>query len=120
MLPEEFVETLVVLGMFVLRIGAPVAVTLALGYWLEKKLRPQEEQKNGRIVNIEAARRGRSSKIIQLHCWDLHHCESTQRAACAAYQHPDLPCWLALQVAGNKVHEQCFSCALYKNQNIAA
>ncbi len=119
MLPEEMVETIVVIGMFLLRIGVPVAITLALGYWLEKKLRP-EEQKSDKIVNIETARRARSSKIIQLHCWDVRHCESTQRAQCAAYQHPELPCWLALQVAGDKVHEQCFSCALYKNQNIAA
>lgn len=120
MLPEQILDTIVIFGMFAMRIGVPVVVTLALGYWLERKLRPLEDQQNEKIVNIGTARRARSSKIIQLHCWDLNHCDATKRAECAAYQHPDLPCWLALQVSGDKVHEQCFSCALYKNQDIAA
>jgi hypothetical protein len=102
----------------VVRVGIPVAVTLALGYWLEKKLQPAKEQKERPA--LELTRRERSNKIIQLHCWDLKHCESAKRAQCAAYQHPELPCWLALQVDGSKVRQGCFTCGLYNAHSAAA
>lgn len=117
MMPQELLNTIFVLAGFLVRIGVPIAITLALGYWLEKKLRPAEEKDD---VVIELQRRAaKSPKIIQLHCWDLHRCDAARRAACAAYEHPDLPCWLALQVEGAKVREECFTCALYKPQTIA-
>ncbi len=115
MLPTDIANALIVLGMFIIRVGVPVAVTLALGYWLEKKLRPPEVEKP-----VIAPRPVRSAKIIQLHCWDLKHCDSTRRAQCAASRHPELPCWLALQVEGDKVREECFTCGLYRSNQIAA
>lgn len=120
MLPTELANSLIVLGMFLLRIGVPVAITLAFGYWLEKKLRPPEQSQENGTIQPEITPRTRSSKIIQLHCWDLKHCEGAKRAQCAASRHPDLPCWLALQVEGEKVREECFTCGLYKTHDIAA
>lgn len=117
MLPQDLIDTLVILIMFGLRIGVPIALTLAFGYWLEKKLAPRDEAQTEtvqpRIVKP-------SGKIIQLHCWDLERCDPTKRAQCAAFKHPELPCWLALQAEGEKVREECFTCALYKTQQIAA
>ena len=120
MLESELANTLIVLGMFVLRVGVPVAVTLALGYWLEKKLRPPGEEKENMPVKVELMPRGQSPKIIQLHCWDVNRCEATQRTQCAASRHPDLPCWLSLQVEGYKIREECFTCRLYRAPKIAA
>lgn len=121
MLPENITETLFVLGLFAVRVGIPIAITLAFGAWLEKKLRPRDEQLET-TRKIEMARRlsDRRAKVIQLHCWDLHHCESTQRAQCAAFKHPELPCWLALQVEGGKVRQGCFTCGLYQPKSAAA
>ncbi len=117
MLPQELLDTAIVLLGFLVRIAVPIAITLALGYWLEKKLSPAEEKDEVAQVKRSTVK---NPKIIQLHCWDLKRCPSTQRAACAACQHPDLPCWLALQVAGEEVREQCFTCALYKPQTQVA
>lgn len=120
MLPEPLVNVLIVLAMFVVRIGVPLAITLALGYWLEKRLPPQEKSEATEMKIERARRAAQSPKIIQWHCWDLKRCSPALRAQCAAFQRPDLPCWLALQVAGNQVREECFTCALYKPQSIAA
>ena len=111
MLPEVWTDILVVIGMFVLRVAVPIALTIALGKWLEKKLSPQ---------NAENSAPKASGKIIQLHCWDVKRCPAATRAQCAAYKHPELPCWLALQAEGGKVRPECFSCALYKPQTMAA
>lgn len=116
---QDLIDGLTIIFMFVLRIGVPLAVTLAFGYWLEKKLAPREEIQAPKEEQNEP-RWSRSGKIIQMHCWDLKRCEPATRAHCAAFKHPDLPCWLALQVEGDKVQEACFTCALYKPQAIAA
>jgi hypothetical protein len=120
MLELELANTLIVLGMFILRVAVPLAVTMALGYWLEKRLRPPESENGNRPVILELLPHSPSSKIIQLHCWDLNHCETTRRVQCAAFRHPDLPCWLALQVEGHKIRQECFTCRLYRAQWIAA
>ncbi len=116
MMPE-LVEGGIVLLLFALRIGIPIAVTLAFGYWLERKLRPQQEPAET-VEKIQVTRK--ASNVIRLHCWDIKRCDAGKRAQCAACRHPELPCWLALQVEGNKVREQCFTCAFYKPQIQAA
>ncbi|MCI0476686.1 MAG: hypothetical protein L0Y55_10600, partial [Anaerolineales bacterium] len=110
---QDVIDTLAILLMFAVRIGLPIVLTLAVGVWLEKKLAPRERA-------TRPARTARSAKIIQIHCWDIKKCASATRAQCAAAQHPELPCWLALQVDGNKVRPECYACAFYKPERIAA
>ncbi len=111
------IETVIVMLMFVLRIGVPIALTLTFGYWLERKLRPHQEPAQ-EVEKIQATRK--ATNIIRLHCWDIKRCDASKRAQCAACHHPELPCWLALQVEGCKVREQCFTCAFYRPQVQAA
>ncbi len=113
----QVLEGVIVLLLFVVRIGIPIALTLAFGYWLERKLRPPEAPAET-LESVHVARK--RSNIIRLHCWDIKRCEPAQRAQCAAYQHPNLPCWLAIQVEGGKVREQCFTCGFYKPQVMVA
>ncbi len=118
MFPQELIDGITVLIMFGLRVGVPLVLTLAFGYWLEKKLSPRREEEQEQTVAPRIVRS--SEKIIQLHCWDIKRCDTATRAQCAAFKHPELPCWLALQAEGEKVREECFTCALYKPQAIAA
>ncbi len=48
MLPQTVIDALIIIGMFVLRIGLPLAILLVLGSWLEKKLNPQEMEQTER------------------------------------------------------------------------
>jgi hypothetical protein len=59
MWPQLLVDALVVLAMFVVRIGVPLVTTLGLGYWLEKRLRPHEESEETEM-KVEIARRDHS------------------------------------------------------------
>jgi hypothetical protein len=119
MLAQDFIDTVVVFFMFALRIGLPIALTLAFGYWLEKKLRPAQQVED-QTAQPQEQRWTRSGKIIQIHCWDIKRCDATTRAQCAAVQHPDLPCWLALQAEGESVRQECFTCSLYRPQTKVA
>lgn len=117
---QDVLDVLVILGMFLLRIGVPIIVTLGIGIWLEKKLRPAESQKTtqpvrrGTIIPFPRAQNGARAAVPQLaHCWETKQCDITQRAQCPSYKRPDLPCWLALQAAGGKVRAECADCELY-------
>lgn len=56
MFEQTILDTLIVIGMFVLRIGVPVVILFGVAAWVEKKLRPQETQ--------ETERRTSSARII--------------------------------------------------------
>ena len=116
---DFMIDLIGLIFMFVVRIGIPIALTLIVGRWLEKKLAPQEEVRKTEET-AQPAQRTREGNIIYVHCWDIKRCESTKRAQCAAFQHPELPCWLALQAAGDKVREECYTCAFYKPQTKVA
>ena len=120
MFPEIVGETIGLMIMVLVRIGIPIALTYAAGRWLEKRLAPPEVSEEEKEPARQTPQYTRSGKIIRIHCWDVNHCDQTRRAQCAATQHPDLPCWLALQAEGGKIHEQCFTCAFYKPTRIAA
>ncbi|MDE3090267.1 MAG: hypothetical protein KGJ80_12875 [Chloroflexota bacterium] len=120
MLPEFITETVAVIFMFIVRIGVPIAITLLVGRWLEKKLSPREEEQVETKSNYTTRVTRSGGKIIQMRCWDVKRCEPAKRAHCAAFQRRDLPCWLALQADGGKLRAECFTCAFYKPQSIAA
>lgn len=42
MIPQVLLDTLAVLALFFVRIGLPFGILLAFGYWLRRKLRPQD------------------------------------------------------------------------------
>lgn len=117
MIPQAVSDVLFVLLGFALRIVVPIAVTLAFGRWLEKKLAPGGERADERAT--DAPWITRTGNVIRVNCWDVKRCERARRARCAAFARPDLPCWLALQAQGEKLREECFTCALYKPTDVA-
>jgi hypothetical protein len=119
---QDVIDGIVILAMFFLRVGVPILVTLGIGIWLERKLRPQGTQaqsrdataRRGTIIPFpRVASNGRAAPVPIAHCWEVKHCDPTARAQCTAPQRPDLPCWLALQAAGGKVRAECADCELY-------
>jgi hypothetical protein len=63
MFEQTILDTLIVIGMFVLRIGVPVAILFGVAAWVDKKLRPQETQETGertstaRIITFQLRQR---------------------------------------------------------------
>lgn len=89
-------DTVVLTFMIALRVVMPLIIIFLVGKWAQKKL--EEEDKT--------AQPGRF-------CWEQKRTAESKRALLAATQHPDLPCWLALQVSGGGLTEMCYDCTEY-------
>jgi hypothetical protein len=119
MLSQGLSDTLYVLGLVLVRVGLPIAITLAVGIWLERKLQPQEYAEQA--ARTEARLRARAPTLGKqpAHCWEIKGCDPAAYKKCPAFVRQDLPCWLAFQVAGLKI-DRCFGCDLYKPQPASA
>ena len=117
---QSIIDGFVIAGMFLVRIGLPLAIMFAAAYWLRGKLELQTNsgQRTGNSRIIPFGKLGQKAApalptVADGHCWEIMNCDATGRAQCAAFKQPDLPCWLALQVGEGKLREKCFTCALY-------
>ena len=124
MLPQFIINYFVVFALFVLRIGVPLALAIAVGRWLERKLRPQDAKEAGgrkgaRIIQFPGLKSA-SGIVREAHCWDVKQCDPALRAQCPAYRRPELPCWLAAQAAEGKFRDKCSTCDLYRRRHALA
>ncbi|MBI4791116.1 MAG: hypothetical protein HY782_29140 [Chloroflexi bacterium] len=118
---QRIIDALVVAGMFVVRIGLPLAVMFAAAYWLRDRLELQDANsgrraENSRVIPFPNPAKKTAPPVATARserCWEATKCDAARRAQCAAYKQPDLPCWLALQVGEGKLREECFNCAQY-------
>ncbi len=108
-MPEDLLtlvrDVLVVGYIFVLRVGAPILITLMIGAWLKHFLEEREKKEHPEAQPLSLA--------SQQHCWDVQPCPETEQAKSVAQQRPDLPCWLALQAQGSGMTERCYTCPAY-------
>ncbi len=103
-------DILVIGGMFFLRIGLPLLIVMGIGYLIQRWLEPKavQEQFEGMVRSAQEQRA--SSATAAKPCWEIKNCSAEARAACAAVQQPDIPCWLARQIAGQPLPEGCAAC----------
>lgn len=120
---DWLVEAAAVAGLFVLRLGVPLAITFAVAYFLRRldvkwqaeawaeweASRPQEE------ISPEAKR----LKIGKQPCWSLKGCDETVRANCPASKLIDLPCWFARRRSEGRLPAECYNCELFSLRQIA-
>ncbi len=83
-----FADSAVVAGMFVLRLGVPLAITLAVAYALRRLDAKWEAE----------AQQARASV-------------ATVAAQCAFAERKDLPCWVARRQAEGQLSAVCYGCA---------
>ena len=102
-------DILVIAGMFFLRIGLPLLIILGIGYLIQRWLEPKavHEQFEGMI---RSAQERTAASASTRPCWEIKNCSAEARAACAAAQQPDIPCWLSRQIAGQPLPEGCAVC----------
>ena len=120
-------DAAVIAGMFILRLGVPLAITLAVGYlllrldrkwqaeaWAEwKSSQLEEEEQAG-----QAAGRVTSPAAGQL-CWDLKDCSQAVREQCSAFKQPNIPCWLARRRAEGRLPAACYDCELFSLKQVS-
>jgi hypothetical protein len=113
-------EVLALISLFLLRIGAPLAVT-ALIVWGLKSLDARwqaeaEARQASAIVRAGQAQPAsfKAPQAAQTPCWTLRNCAEARQAGCAACKEPGLPCWMARLRSDGRLPSTCYGCALFR------
>lgn len=88
-------DALAVIGLLLLRLGVPLLLSVGIGYWL-----------------VRLDNRWRAAGMGKP-CWEQKGCLPEQRSRCAAFQHPDIPCWAIVRVTEGQLRPQCADCAIF-------
>ncbi len=120
---DWLLQAAIILGMFILRLGVPLAITLAVGYWLRRLDAKWQTEAQVRWEASQAQDKVEAEpemiKVIEQPCWVLKECPEPVRFQCPAYQHPDIPCWLARRQAEGRLPVECSHCELFSPRQIA-
>lgn len=117
---DGWLQILAVVGMFVLRLGVPLAITLAVGYWLRRLDAKWQAEALARKADAALAQQEAGAepvieifKVIEQPCWVLKNCPQDAYSGCPAHQRPDLPCWLARLRSEGHLPQPCYRCELF-------
>lgn len=124
-------EILYIIGLFVLRLGIPIAVTLTIAYFLHRldarwEKEARLEQETGRVTE-----KAEKKKVVSLPqpampapmpialdsygkpCWEIKDCDSIETADCPARQDPSVPCWQARRQQEGRIPVDCYHCEIF-------
>jgi hypothetical protein len=105
-----------VVGGFALRLGVPLAITLAVAYWLRRLDAKWEAEAWTQWKASQAQKEGAADPKP---CWTLKGCGETARAGCPAFKQPKIPCWLARRRAEGRLPSACYNCELFSPRQVA-
>ena len=71
--------------------------------WVPPPARETPRPQPGLVAGLAAPR-----------CWDVKGCTESQKAQCAAPQHPEMPCWQARFDAEGHIPEDCVNCDTFQ------
>ncbi len=115
-------DAVVIAGMFILRLGVPLAITLAVGYLLRRLDRKWQaeawaEWESSRLEQGEQAGQA-TAPVAGQFCWDLKECSQAVREQCPAFKRPNIPCWLARRRAEGRLPAACYDCELFSLKQV--
>jgi hypothetical protein len=117
---NDLQATFVLVLMFALRCIAPLALTLVIGYLMNRLVDRWEAEEAaerlGSVVTASPRAGGRSRRALselKLPCWVFRNCDPESRENCPAYQQPGLACWLARKKIEGRLPGDCPGCPLY-------
>lgn len=109
---------LVMVLLFALRCIVPLAITVGLGYLMNRLVdhwQAEDARKEAPVRSNGKVAAPATLAALSLPCWVTFSCSEEARKNCAAYQHPDLPCWEAKRQANNGVlAASCADCPRYQ------
>jgi hypothetical protein len=108
---DGLLEVLVIIGMFILRLGVPLLVTVALGYLLRRLDTRWEAE-----AQAEAKTRRKMEVAQQQPCWVEKGCSPEHYTRCPGYRFSHLPCWLARLRAQNQLPAGCPDCTRFSSE----
>jgi hypothetical protein len=116
-------ESLMVVSLFVVRLGVPVAITLLLiwGFrqidrrWLGTSKTVVPAPLVGLTANAET---GECNPALGP-CWEFKACPEAKREKCVVYQTKAERCWLCHLQTDGRVPGQCRTCGLFAATTLA-
>jgi len=103
--------TIYVLFGFILRLGIPIGLTLALGWFLRRlDARWREEALQSKSVAYQLPLQKPVVRPLSVHCWQFFACPPELLVECPAYNDPDTPCWEIFRQNGD-ISKRCQICA---------
>ena len=106
---EGFTQALIIIGLFLLRLGVPIAITAAVAYLFHRlDLRWQREagaEPGAAVQKLVAA--------TEKPCWQEKGCSKEVMANCPACKFTDIPCWLARLKAEKELPAACANCGRF-------
>jgi hypothetical protein len=106
-------ETLIVVGMFLLRLGVPLGITLAVGHWLRRMDARWEAEALAQWEQEAVPAELKALKRAAQPCWEQKGCPEAQRAQCPAYKFWGIPCWVARLRATGRLPGECHNCGIF-------
>lgn len=117
---SEFNAALVMVALFALRCIVPLALTLGLGYVMNRLVDRWDAEDAKRAVAIPATPQPQAgapqpaSAWLSLPCWVTNTCPEKKRADCAAFHNAGLPCWEARRQMEGDLPASCPDCPRYQ------
>ena len=119
---DEIQANAVLFLMFALRCIAPLALTLAIGYLMNRLVDRWEAEEAGVETVAEPSPSpaatptpGLRLPTVTVPCWILRNCDEASQADCAARKQPGIPCWLARLRAEGAMPDGCPDCPVYED-----
>lgn len=123
---NEFQATAVLVTLFALRCVAPLALTILVGYLMNRLVNHWERQEAAEKAAPPAAaprpapRLKPAVPIMAVKpaqpCWVLNNCSEAKRGGCPAYKNQIIPCWLARLRSDGALPAGCADCPIYRTR----
>ncbi len=121
---NDLQSTLALAALFALRCIAPLAITLAIGYLLNRLVERWQAEDEAALAKAgESAAQYQEADlltkpiirlpVVTVPCWILRNCNPVDQANCAARKQPGLPCWLVKMMTDGYLPQDCPDCLIY-------
>ncbi len=110
---SELKEAALLAGLFALRCIAPLLLTLAIGYLMNRLVDRWEAEDARQLAEGLQPESDGFFPSVKLPCWVFKNCDPESKANCPAFQQPGLPCWLAHLRHSGKLPNGCPDCPIY-------
>ena len=115
-----------VIGLFVLRLGVPLALMVLLSWVVSRYVQREEAREalsQGGPASADETQPAIAEPVIPVgaasSCWAIKGCSAEERESCPATLRPGLPCWLAKQLVTGSLSATCEQCAVYQEGLVA-
>jgi hypothetical protein len=113
---EWWWQVVIITGIFVLRLGVPLAITLLVGYWLNRldarwQAEAQAQWKTSQMQPEPI--RSKFLERVNQPCWLVKDCPPAACIYCPAFRQAQFPCWLVRRSPEGRLPEACYGCEVF-------